>query len=157
MYQACLVTPFVSFGIRCSESAVSEITFLPADAAAIVPAGGLALTAWRQLEQYLIDPLHAFDLPLAIAGTPFQRRVWAEIQRIPVGETITYAELARRVGSGPRAVANACGANALPIVIPCHRVVGTAGVGGFMRGRRMDALDLKRWLLSHERNAPGTA
>ncbi|MCX7628345.1 MAG: methylated-DNA--[protein]-cysteine S-methyltransferase [Methylophilaceae bacterium] len=70
---------------------------------------------------------------------------------------MTYTELAERVGSGARAVANACGANPFPIVIPCHRVVAAHGLGGFMRSRHADSLNIKRWLLAHERSAPGAA
>ena len=156
-YQACLPTPYTVFGIRCNATAVTEIAFLPPRTPAIAPTNDVAKAACRALQQYLQDPHCDLDLPLAITGTPFQCRVWNEIRRIPVGETITYAELARRVGSGARAVANACGANSLPIVIPCHRVVAANGVGGFMRGRKTPALDIKRWLLSHERSAPGAA
>lgn len=156
-YQACLSTPYVTFGIRCSDRALTEIVFLPAASASVLPSTAFAATACQALERYLADPRALPELPLMISGTPFQRRVWQEIRRIPVGETITYAELAGRVGSGARAVANACGANSLPIFIPCHRVVAAHGVGGFMRGHKMPALDLKRWLLSHERSASGAA
>lgn len=156
-YQACFPTPYTVFGIRCSEHAVTEIEFLPPATPAIAPSSKIAEAVCQALQQYLLDPHYVFDLPLALAGTPFQRRVWDEIRRIPVGETISYAELGRRVGSGARAVANACGANSFPIIIPCHRVVAASGLGGFMRGRKSPALDIKRWLLSHERSASGAA
>lgn len=156
-YQACFVTPYVAFGIHCTDSAVTELQFLPASTPAIAPANEVAKAACEALQQYFLDPHYVFDLPLAIKGTAFQRRVWEEISRIPVGETITYAELARRVGSGARAVANACGANDFPIVIPCHRIVAANGLGGFMRGRKSLSLDIKRWLLSHERSATSAA
>jgi methylated-DNA-[protein]-cysteine S-methyltransferase len=83
--------------------------------------------------------------------------VWDALCRIPVSETITYAELARQLGSGARAVANACGANPLPIVIPCHRVVAKSGLGGFMRGNEVASLEIKRWLLNHERSTSSPA
>jgi methylated-DNA-[protein]-cysteine S-methyltransferase len=93
-----------------------------------------------------------FDLPCAPAGTPFQRRVWAELRRIPFGATVTYGALARRVGSSPRAVGNACGANPLPIVIPCHRVLGAGGALGGYSG--FGGTATKAWLLAHESREP---
>ena len=70
-----------------------------------------------------------FRTPLAVAGSPFNRRVWEELQQIPAGETRSYSELARKVGKpeGPRAVARACGANRIALIIPCHRVIGSDG------------------------------
>ena len=93
------------------------------------------------------------DLPLDIAGTAFQRRAWKALQQIPAGETITYAELARRMGhpNAHRAAAAACGANPLAVVIPCHRVVrADGGLGGYRWG-----LDRKRSLLDGERSTDG--
>ncbi len=82
-------------------------------------------------------------------GTTFQQTVWQAISNIPLGSTISYQALAKKLGSGPRAVANACGANPLPLLIPCHRVVASHGLGGFMQGRA-DGLAIKQWLLDHE-------
>ena len=90
-----------------------------------------------QLEGYFAGGRRAFDVALAPAGTAWQRRVWDELGRIPFGETITYAELARRAANGQ---------NPISIVIPCHRVVGSDGrLTGYSGG-----LDAKRWLLDHE-------
>jgi methylated-DNA-[protein]-cysteine S-methyltransferase len=82
-------------------------------------------------------------------GTAFQRRVWQAIAAIPVGQTRTYGQIARQIGSGPRAVANACGANNTPLLIPCHRVVAQNGIGGFMQSKQ-NGLLIKQWLLAHE-------
>jgi methylated-DNA-[protein]-cysteine S-methyltransferase len=87
------------------------------------------------------------DLPLNPAGTTFQRRVWAALQAIPRGQTRTYGEIARALHSSPRAVGSACGANPIPIIIPCHRVTGTAGLGGYSGG---DGPATKRYLLGLE-------
>ena len=85
------------------------------------------------------------------AGTHFQRRVWAEIAAIPLGQTHTYGQLAKSLKNAPRAVGQACGSNPYPIVVPCHRVVATGGgLGGFARERGGFLLDVKRWLLTHE-------
>jgi methylated-DNA-[protein]-cysteine S-methyltransferase len=100
-----------------------------------------------QLEEYFAGERRDFDLPMALDGTPFQREVWSELQRIPYGETISYGELARRVGrpNGPRAVGQANGRNPVPIIVPCHRVVAHNGIGGYGGG-----LKVKRALLAVE-------
>ena len=111
--------------------------------------------AVAQLEAWFAGDLLAFDLALAAEGTAFRKAVWNELVRIPYGETISYGELARRVGdpSASRAVGAANGANPLPIVVPCHRVIGANGkLTGFGGG-----LPTKQWLLEHERrHAPRT-
>ncbi len=104
--------------------------------------------AREQLDAYFAGELERFDLRLAPAGTAFQLRVWEELQRIPFGETISYGELADRVGrpGAARAVGTANGRNPLAIVVPCHRVIGSDGaLHGFAGG-----LERKRWLLAHE-------
>ena len=104
--------------------------------------------AARQLDAYFAGRLQDFDLPLEPAGTPFQLRVWQALREIPYGETISYDELARSIDrpGAPRAVGAANGRNPLPIVIPCHRVIGSNGsLTGFGGG-----LTLKRALLDLE-------
>ena len=103
----------------------------------------------QEILAYLQRPHQAFNLPAQLAGSAFQNKVWLAIYAIPLGQTRTYSELAAQLQSGPRAVANACGANRLPLLIPCHRVVAKNGLGGFMRGDK-NGLSIKRWLLSHE-------
>lgn len=102
-----------------------------------------------QLEAYFAGRLLNFELALAPRGTEFRKTVWDELVRIPYGDTISYGELARRIGAphASRAVGAANGANPLPIVVPCHRVIGANGtLTGFGGG-----LPTKRWLLEHER------
>ncbi|HEY9148619.1 MAG TPA: methylated-DNA--[protein]-cysteine S-methyltransferase, partial [Gammaproteobacteria bacterium] len=89
-------------------------------------------------------------VPLQPPGTPFQQAVWQQLQRIPFGSVCTYGELARRLNSAPRAVAGACRANPLPLLIPCHRVVASNGVGGYLGQTSGHGLALKQWLLQHE-------
>lgn len=104
--------------------------------------------AARQLNEYFAGSRHSFDLPLEPAGTDFQQSVWKVLRAIPFGETISYGEQARRLGDAKkaRAVGSANGRNPLPIVVPCHRVVGADGsLTGFAGG-----IDTKKWLLSHE-------
>ena len=102
----------------------------------------------RQLREYFAGKRQEFDLPLALEGTEFQRKVWRKLQEIPYGETISYGELAKRIGNpkASRAVGSANGKNRIPIVIPCHRVIaGDGGLGGFGGG-----LTVKEKLLAVE-------
>ena len=87
--------------------------------------------AARQLQAYFEGERSHFDLPLSPAGSRFEQRVWAAMQTIPYGQTRCYGDLAETVGSAPRAVGRACGKNPIPIVIPCHRVLARAGLGGY--------------------------
>jgi methylated-DNA-[protein]-cysteine S-methyltransferase len=104
--------------------------------------------AIRQLDRYFNRKLRRFELPLAARGTDYQKRVWAMMRAIPFGETATYGGMAMALGSGPRAVGMACGRNPIPIIVPCHRVLGAGGKeGGFSGGR---GLPTKRQLLAIE-------
>ncbi|MGI9319597.1 MAG: methylated-DNA--[protein]-cysteine S-methyltransferase, partial [bacterium] len=87
--------------------------------------------AKRQIAAYFAGDLEAFDLPLEYRCSDFQRQSCEEMLKIPYGETITYAELASRLGSSAQAAGNACGGNPLPIVVPCHRVLGSGNLGGY--------------------------
>lgn len=100
------------------------------------------------LDAYFADGSAAFDLPLDLRGTPFQQEVWSALRRIPAGQTVTYAELARRVArpGAARAVGSAVARNPASIVVPCHRVVGSdGGLTGYAGG-----VQRKAWLLAHE-------
>ncbi|HLN25903.1 MAG TPA: methylated-DNA--[protein]-cysteine S-methyltransferase [Patescibacteria group bacterium] len=108
----------------------------------------LLAEARSQLEHYFDGQRQDFDLPLAPAGTAFQRRVWDALQRIPYGQALRYGDLAAELGSGPRAIGGACGRNPLPVVIPCHRVVAADGSLGGYSG--VDGIDTKRALLDLE-------
>ncbi len=102
-----------------------------------------------QLRAYFAGDLTEFDVPLAMHGTDFQRRVWAGLREIPYGETLSYGELAARIGSSgaSRAVGLANGRNPIAIIVPCHRVIGADGsLTGYGGG-----LDRKVWLLEHEK------
>lgn len=110
---------------------------------------GLSLVC-EQLAAYFLDPDTAFECELAEAGTAFCRRVWQALAEIPPGQVCTYGDLARQLGTFPRAVAAACRANPYPIIIPCHRVVARTGLGGYCGKSAGAALAIKRWLLRHE-------
>jgi methylated-DNA-[protein]-cysteine S-methyltransferase len=147
---AVVLLQCAAVGIRTRGDAICEIRFLPARASPRAPASDVARRACEQILAYAAEPSHVVDVPLAIEGSTFQRRVWAAICRIPAGTTRTYGELAAELGSTPRAVGQACGDNRLPIAIPCHRVVAAHGLGGFAHQAGGAMLDVKRWLLAHE-------
>ena len=150
-YAARMATPFAVLGIRTAGEILTGIEYLPRGAATLAPVDRFAERVCRQIERYLDDPGFRFDLPFDFRGTEFQCRVWRAIHDIPSGRTLRYVDIARRLRTAPRPVGGACGANRIPIVIPCHRVVGSDGIGGFMHARGGFPLEIKRWLLRHER------
>lgn len=145
----------------CVASPVGPLTvFEDADAIVAVEFGRapeprgtpLLEEARRQLGAFFEGRLSDFHLPLNAAGTRFQQAVWRAIRDIPYACVRTYGDLAKKLGSSPRAVGGACGRNPIPIIVPCHRVVGTnQSLTGFSGG---DGLDTKRALLQLER-VPG--
>lgn len=157
MYDVVLEFPKMKVAVATRDGHVFAIRYLPPAAEAMAPRNALAERAARQLERYRDDPDAAFDLPLAIEGTPLQKSVWQAMCAIPRGRTRTYGEIARELGAQARAVGQACGDNRLPIVIPCHRVVAAAGIGGFGHATGGYLLEAKRWLLMHERSADAFA
>lgn len=152
LFSAIVAAPFGAIGIRTEQGAVRELVYLPRTFDEKAPTDALAEQAARQVARYLAEPDFRFALPLAAVGTAFQRRVWEVIAAIPRGEVLTYGAVAKRLGSAPRAVGQACGANWFPLVIPCHRVTAAGGLGGF--SNHDDAtgfhVGVKRWLLAHE-------
>lgn len=103
-----------------------------------------------QILSYLANPKTRFTLALHVEGTVFQRKVWQALREIPAGETMTYGELAKRLKTSPRAIGNACRANPIPLIIPCHRIVSSGGIGGYSGEVAGENIDLKRQLLRHE-------
>lgn len=156
-FHAVIDAPFGALGIRVVDGQLARLEFLPDGTPLQLPMEAVARSVCRHLYGYLADATTPLQISVITQGTDFQQRVWQALQAIPVGSTLTYAELAEIVGSGPRAVANACGANPIPIVIPCHRVVAKNGLGGFMQGREITSLKIKQWLLEHERRKPVSA
>jgi methylated-DNA-[protein]-cysteine S-methyltransferase len=141
-------TPIGPVGLEADEDALTQVTFHARAAAGPRPRSGVLAEASRQLDAYFDKRLRRFDLPLAPHGTPFQLDVWTALQTIPYGETWSYADLARRIGrpAAIRAVGAANGRNPIPIVIPCHRVIGSNGqLVGFGGG-----LPVKQALLALE-------
>lgn len=151
MDQAVINTPFGQLRLTADHDFLTGIEFLLERQPAIKPVSPLLKEAEAQLVAYFSNPNHQFDLPLQLDGTPFQRRVWQALCDIPPGPPLTYGQLANKLDTSPRAIGGACGANPIPIIVPCHRVVSASGIGGFMRTRYLGPLNIKSWLLAHER------
>lgn len=154
VFSAIVPAPFGGIGVRTDGDGLRELVYLPPEFAPRAGRDRLSTEAAAQVAAYLADPDFVFSLPLPVVGTAHQRKVWAVINAIPRGQVLTYGDVARRVGSAPRAVGQACGANWYPLMIPCHRVTASGGIGGFARHDGGFHQNVKRWLLRHER-VPG--
>lgn len=159
MYYAHMASPIGPLLLVRDSSGLRQITF-PRDGKPAQPEAGWQAdsSALRdlvcQLEAYFAGRLKSFTIPLAPEGTPFQQKVWSELNNIPYGETVSYGELARRIGNSnaSRAVGLANGSNPIPIVIPCHRVIGSNGKltgygGGLPIKEKLLALEKKQLTL----------
>lgn len=145
MSHATCVSPLGPLTVTAADGAIIALNWGQAACGLLDP---LVRTAVDELDAYFEGNLRAFSVALKPVGTAFQRRVWAAIAAIPWGETRSYAALAAALGSGPRAVAQACAANPIPVLIPCHRVIGANGsLTGYSGG---SGIDTKAWLLRHE-------
>ena len=149
-YQAKLATPFAMLGVLTEAGRLTGIDFLPLASGALAPQNTLAKEVCRQLLAYVRDPAYRFDLPLSIDSTPHRMKVWQALMQIPSGTVLHYGDLAVNLGSSPRAIGQACGANPVPLIIPCHRVLAKSGIGGFMHHSNGAPLLIKQWLLRHE-------
>ena len=143
-------TPFAVLGIRTVPGRVLGLRYLPLNTPEVAATDRLAARLCREVERYLADPEFRFGVPYIFEGTPFQCRVWREIEKLFLLKSVSYGHIARRLQSGARAVGTACGANPVPLIVPCHRVLAAQGLGGFMGGTTTAALQIKRWLLRHE-------
>ena len=147
MSRGTVETPVGTLTIVAGDSGLAAVLFGSEPGAAEEPHPVIAATA-RQLREYFDGERRAFDLPLELSGTPFQRRAWLALADVPYGTTRSYGEQARRLGApgAARAVGAANGRNPLPIVLPCHRLVGADGsLTGYGGG-----LEIKRALLDLE-------
>ena len=126
---------------------------LPSDDLLLLNAAqdGLSQHILVELDAYVANPCHVFNLPFSYSGTQHQLRVWEVMQRIPSGSVLSYSAVAAQLNSAPRAVGGACGRNPLPVFIPCHRIIAAnQQLGGFNSGKLFFNLGIKRWLLEHE-------
>lgn len=136
--------------LRLSEenNSLTKISFIKGEATIILPENELLKNTTQQLNEYFSGSRHTFDLPLNPTGTEFQLKVWQELGNIPYGITLSYQEIANRLGDPKciRAAARANGQNPIAIIIPCHRVIGSRGdMVGYAGG-----IERKKFLLAHE-------
>lgn len=150
-YDVYMKTPFSNLGLRFQDAFLIEIAFLE-DTGPNMSLSAEAEKVCEQINRYCASqlPNMHFDVKLKTIGTAFQRKVWEALQHIPVGEVVTYGELARKLNTSARAVGNACRNNPISVIIPCHRVVARAGIGGFSGATQGRPLNIKKWLLNHE-------
>ena len=144
MPQLSLHTPVGDITIAEEDGAIVSVDWGWGRDQTITP---LLARAHAQLDEYFDGTRRDFDLNLAPHGTEYRQRVWRELIRIPYGETRTYGDIAARAGGSARSVGQANGHNPIPILIPCHRVLAGAGIGGYSGG---DGLSTKRYLLDLE-------
>lgn len=145
-----VVAPFGAIVVRCDEAAVIELDLLDRAVAPTRAVSGFAAQVTAQIEAYLGDGRYSVRLPVRVTGTAFQRKVWERLRRIPPGSCVTYGALAHELRTSARAIGGACRANPVPLVIPCHRVVAAAGIGGFAGSLKGSMPAIKGWLLAHE-------
>jgi len=149
-YSFVIDSPLGRLGVQTVNNKVHRLDYLTDSARLRAASVDFDRKVEAELENYFDNPAVNFSLPVELAGTPFQQRVWLALTRIPFGETRTYGELAARLGSGARAVGNACRHNPVSIIVPCHRVVAAHGIGGYSGSTSGPLLDRKCWLLQHE-------
>jgi methylated-DNA-[protein]-cysteine S-methyltransferase len=154
-WAAVIKVPFGKLGLKTGffdgSLMIQEIAYLAEKTDLQKPKNALANLACEQFEEYFRNPRFEIHLPLMPHGTLHQNKVWRKISEIPLGQAITYGEIAQAIKSAPRAVGQACGANPFPIVVPCHRVISATGIGGFARKDEAGYhRNIKTWLLQHE-------
>ena len=145
-------SPFGMLTIKAEDHCLTEIDLFTSRPVSRItnPRDNFAQKVSQQFHEYFSNPHSRFKLAYQLHGTDFQKRAWQAMLKIPEGKVMTYGELAKKLNSSPRAVGNACRANPLPILVPCHRVVSQTGIGGYAGKTSGKRLAVKRWLLSHE-------
>ncbi len=141
-------TPVGKLGIRYQKNAITELRWLPDDSSPNQVTHKNSDLINDSLDYYFKTADFSDKVKLSPYGTPFQLKVWNRLREIPVGETITYGELAHELNTSSRAIGQACRTNPLALFIPCHRVVSRTGLGGYMGNQKKTSI--KSWLLEHE-------
>lgn len=144
MPERCFDTPLGPMTVTETDGAITGLRWGEGQ----TDPGPLLDEAVAQLEDYFAGERESFDLPLEVEAGPLVRAVCDEMRTIPFGDTLTYGEIAARVGAPPQAVGQSCGANPIPVIIPCHRVLAANGLGGFSGAGGVES---KVWLLRHEK------
>ena len=152
MDQIIIKTPIGKIAVDYQDDFVTEVQQVADQVRAVSKKDPFAVEIQKQITAYFSGDLKEFNLPFLFKqGTDYQLKVWDQIRKISFGSTKTYGEIAKKIKSGPRAVGNACRRNQLLLLVPCHRVVGAAGLGGFMGDTDGSLVRRKQWLLEHEK------
>ncbi len=149
-HQAIISSPVGKVGMAFENAQLIHLDLLPESTPLKAPDQPHTKQVANELAQYFVKPSHRFNIDFKLQGTPFQCRVWQALSAIPPGETLTYGQLATKLGTAPRAIGQACRTNPFVILIPCHRIVGAQDIGGYSGARHGLWLDVKKWLLHHE-------
>jgi methylated-DNA-[protein]-cysteine S-methyltransferase len=151
-YNAIVPSPIGQLGIHTQANKLCGIHFLPDNCKTVLPQDAMTQRVFDELQLYFANPEHIFQLDLEIEGTVFQKNVWRALGNISRGMPVHYQQLAHQLNTGARAVGNACRANRIPLVIPCHRVIAKHHLGGFGGHTNGNWLNIKKWLLQHEQS-----
>lgn len=149
-YNAVIDLPFARIGVRADDDGLLGVARVSPTTRLKKADHPVAADVCQQLQRYSANSKFHFTVAMKVSGTPFQKKVWRALRKIPANQTVTYGEMAHAIGTSARAVGNACRCNPIPIVVPCHRVVAKNGTGGYMGKREGLAIQMKNWLLRHE-------
>lgn len=147
-----IASPIGPLGLNLSSRGLTQLVYCDSQQALHMPTQGLALELTQQIDAYFKLELKQFDMPLDIQGTDYQNKIWREVSSIPYAQALTYGAIAKTLGTGARAVGNACRRNPVPLMIPCHRVVRLDQIGGYCGQTSGRSMQQKDWLLRHERS-----
>lgn len=151
-FSAVIDSPIGRLGIVTNEHYLLALDFLTSATPLLPARTALAQKISMQLKHYFTDPAFQFTVPVQPHGTPFQQKVWSLLQAIPAKQTKTYGEAAKLLNTSPRAIGNACRNNPIPVIIPCHRIIASNGLGGYAGYTNFHWLQKKHWLLEHEKS-----
>jgi len=144
--------PLGNIRLSVEDEKLIQLEFASETAELSAPADEISKHIIHQIKKYLSNPAHGFEVECAAKGTAFQRKIWQALSEIPSGKTLTYAELARKLKTSPRAIGQACRKNPIPLIVPCHRIVGTSNQGGYAGKQTGRMMEIKSILLKHELN-----
>lgn len=149
-YTAIFTAPYGKMGIILENRIINKLEFLPPETEEIKSDNAECKKIIADIKAYFKNPHHEFQSEFAFMGTDFQIKVWQALLKIPVGKTLTYGQLAKKLKTGPRAIGQACRTNPVPLFVPCHRIVATDHLGGFAGQIKGPFFAAKQWLLRHE-------
>lgn len=149
-YESVINLPIGKLGIQLDEQRLPILNFLPNQTPLKQSTDPLVIEIIQELKCYFENPHYSFKKKIKLKGSLFQQKVWRALAQIPVGKTLTYGELAKKLKTSPRAIGQACRTNRIPILIPCHRIVAASHLGGFAGATSGKLMEVKTLLLKYE-------